>query len=102
MCYSTSQGNGYHKSNGGQPLTPEVNMLKCPSTWKCNEDKSMTDWVNGCRTWWPEGPHEADGGLKDSRLQKAEISASQLTTKWKLQMFMRMPFKTHSGSCWES
>lgn len=58
--------------------------------------------VNGCRSWWLEGPHEADGGLKDSRLQNAEISASQFAPKWKLQMFMKMPFKRHSGSCSES
>lgn len=38
MCHPASQWNGYHESNSGQPSGPEVNMLKCPSTWNCYED----------------------------------------------------------------
>lgn len=36
-------------------------------------------------------------GFKTQELM--QISASQFTTKWKLQMFMKMTFKTRSGSC---
>lgn len=76
-----------------------VNPRPLMSTWNCWTNPWLIACVNGCRSWWPEGQLETDGGLKDSRLQNAEISASRLTTRWKLQMFMKMAFKICSGSC---
>lgn len=45
MCYSTSQGNGYHKSNGGQPLTPEVNNAEVSFNLKVQRGQ-IHDWLH--------------------------------------------------------